>query len=243
MKTLDSPHPRGWTLRDHLVAPVVAGFPAPAGMDPRSPTPRAAPARIPRTRGDGPACCRASVYPPWDSPHPRGWTRRCAGDLVGADGFPAPAGMDPGIVAHPLAPLRIPRTRGDGPSPTPSSSTRTEDSPHPRGWTRDAVARPEGHAGFPAPAGMDPRPRSSTPSCIRIPRTRGDGPHGPASMCCWLQDSPHPRGWTPVRRRARREHAGFPAPAGMDPARPPRSASTPRIPRTRGDGPAACPRT
>ena len=158
----DSPHPRGWTLDSVQEQAVELGFPAPAGMDPRRPSNTWNGPGIPRTRGDGPApfCGKNAENP--DSPHPRGWTARCRGPGCAARGFPAPAGMDPGLAIRLVELCGIPRTRGDGPGTFLRRLPRAPDSPHPRG--------------FPAPAGMDPRePASGTP-LRRIPRTRGDGP-------------------------------------------------------------------
>ena len=112
----DSPHPRGWTLIGSSVKLVAGGFPAPAGMDPRSPGPGLDRDRIPRTRGDGPGCPVVVDEASMDSPHPRGWTRPRLPRAFGGHGFPAPAGMDPGRGAGASSPGRIPRTRGDGPS-------------------------------------------------------------------------------------------------------------------------------
>ena len=50
----DSPHPRGWTQAMSAFADDVAGFPAPAGMDPLDSVIPGDQQRIPRTRGDGP---------------------------------------------------------------------------------------------------------------------------------------------------------------------------------------------
>ena len=70
------------------------------------------------------------------------------------------------------------------------------DSPHPRGWTRHARRNRGAGAGFPAPAGMDPRFRWSSRAWGGIPRTRGDGPPCFFRMALASADSPHPRGWT-----------------------------------------------
>ena len=84
---------------------------------------------------------------------------------------------------------------------------------------------------------MDPCRRPSPARRRGLPRTRGDGPVSPAAriFCSWA--SPHPRGWTPVRRIARPHRTGFPAPAGMDLLPDHRICIPPGLPRTRGDGP------
>ena len=100
----DSPHPRGWTREKNRPRVDAVGFPAPAGMDPDD---RAIPAPdswIPRTRGDGPRPPTPVVGDEVDSPHPRGWTQGGQGERRGDRGFPAPAGMDPGLSAARPAP-------------------------------------------------------------------------------------------------------------------------------------------
>ena len=154
---MDSPHARGWTRQYPAPARAAAGFPARAGMDPRSEGSAAAsrggfparagmdprlrvarpiPRRIPRTRGDGPIHVSAASG--------------------AAGGFPARAGMDRASPRARSSSSRIPRTRGDG----PLSAMLTDVSV----------------AGFPARAGMDPAWSRCWPASARIPRTRGDGP-------------------------------------------------------------------
>ena len=70
-----------------------------------------------------------------DSPHPRGWTADIRPGALDAEGFPAPAGMDPRSRPWPPPAPRIPRTRGDGPRGDDDEKRLAEDSPHPRGWT------------------------------------------------------------------------------------------------------------
>ena len=111
------------------------------------------------------------------------------------------------------------------------------DSPHPRGWTPGQPGRPWDVDGFPAPAGMDRRSDTGLRRSLRIPRTRGDGPERGVGTGARIPDSPHPRGWTRLRRKQLTDEQGFPAPAGMDPRQPRRWLPRGGIPRTRGDGP------
>ena len=111
----DSPHPRGWTRGPEALHLVDGGFPAPAGMDRRHGADDGVLRWIPRTRGDGPRREQADRRPQVDSPHPRGWTRNSPETPGSGDGFPAPAGMDPGSTCPASSSARIPRTRGDGP--------------------------------------------------------------------------------------------------------------------------------
>ena len=92
--------------------------------------------------------------------------------------------------------------------------------------------------GFPAHAGMDPTQHPLRLPFRRLPRTRGDGPLGACVAPRPPAASPHTRGWTPRSRMIGHEDHGFPAHAGMDPVAAWRSLCVPRLPRTRGDGPA-----
>ena len=189
------------------------------------------------------------------SPHTRGWTREVADAPCGhaAGGFPAHAGMDPlswSKTSSRRARAWLPRTRGDGPDATRRTTMlpwlpRTRgDGPRSqskrRGRTRHVSQGFPAHAGmdptsigFPAHAGMTPDTRHRQES--RLPRTRGDGP-GSSRRVTGDRASPHTRGWTPVACRSlSMQHRGFPAHAGMDPARktaPDRSGEA--SPHTRG---------
>ena len=241
-----SPHPRGWTRRRRRPLRGCRGFPAPAGMDPHRSSWRMSLRGLPRTRGDGPWHVWLASEPAPASPHPRGWTQGRRPRAAPATGFPAPAGMDPSRCRPTYHRRRLPRTRGDGGFPAPAGMDPTrcprrgrdaglprtrgdgpafkrtdtelvEASPHPRGWTPAAPPAPDQSAGFPAPAGMDPRYRARAAAPPRLPRTRGDGPHGAMGSRGPCRASPHPRGWTRDERAAGQGQRGFPAPAGMDP--------------------------
>ena len=193
----DSPHTRGWTRLGGGVHRVDQGFPAHAGMDPRRRQHETDHARIPRTRGDGPIRLFSVDEISWDSPHTRGWTHRGTARRRRHRGFPAHAGMDPEPSCLLLPPGRIPRTRGDGPAACGALREALGDSPHTRGWTLDVGMRLRHGDGFPAHAGMDPRPWVGVPPPPGIPRTRGDGPSALSISALLWADSPHTRGWTP----------------------------------------------
>ena len=93
-------------------------------------------------------------------------------------------------------------------------------SPHTRGWTRVEGMGLSMEQGFPAHAGMDPGTRSQYAADQWLPRTRGDGPARSRPVVTRSMASPHTRGWTQDRNRAKVEGKGFPAHAGMDPSRP-----------------------
>ena len=193
------------------------------------------------------------------SPHTRGWTgvedRAETGDggfpaHAGMDrsrgaggrschGFPAHAGMDPPPPRWSIPADRLPRTRGDGPAAPISLASATMASPHTRGWTPAAGRRRRSASGFPAHAGMDPACRGAGAAPSRLPRTRGDGPFEQRGHHVAIVASPHTRGWTHVACQPAPGRPGFPAHAGMDPSGRRAAGSGPRLPRTRGDGPAA----
>ena len=233
----DSPRSRGWTLAAGARAHAARGFPALAGMDPPPGVHPAAGCGIPRARGDGPLGQQLHRPTHRDSPRSRGWT--VGGQPLDARhvGFPALAGMDPGGRSPPPSARRIPRARGDGPFAGAGHSVGQEDSPRSRGWTVDLGAGRDPRGGFPALAGMDPRPPAAATSKRRIPRARGDGPSWSTGRSSRPTDSPRSRGWTRRRDAIRAPGGGFPALAGMDPGRSPATTAAAGIPRARGDGP------
>ena len=158
-----SPHTRGWTPLSGSASRAWAGFPAHAGMDPRTAHRNQRHRRFPRTRGDGPATVRDFRTTTPVSPHTRGWTPRRAHERVRDVGFPAHAGMDPTRLRRRAGPSGFPRTRGDGPAPVGIRANVLKVSPHTRGWTVIEDQRAGAAQGFPAHAGMD---RGCTPASL-----------------------------------------------------------------------------
>ena len=171
-----SPHTRGWTRDQRMVAARRAGFPAHAGMDLRGTRWNSSPAWVPRTRGDGPAIAAVRRPDRSGSPHTRGWTCVRLWTARPLLGFPAHAGMDRRCGSAAASRPRVPRTRGDGPNASSSEHTADRGSPHTRGWTRHPGHGRDLAHGFPAHAGMDPRRRGGRRPARWVPRTRGDGP-------------------------------------------------------------------
>ena len=153
---LASPHTRGWTAGARRPHRAARGFPAHAGMDPRQLDCSAEPARLPRTRGDGPLAGAPAARRSVASPHTRGWTRYAQAGRPAGRGFPAHAGMDPHRWPYVPVPAGLPRTRGDGPCSAAGGFETPWASPHTRGWTPDQATAPALQGGFPAHAGMDP---------------------------------------------------------------------------------------
>ena len=233
-----SPHTRGWTEVHSDPVRIEPGFPAHAGMDPgRGGTGRGG-TGLPRTRGDGPLAFDPDLAAAAASPHTRGWTFSDGAAQQEIRGFPAHAGMDPPGLGGAAGALRLPRTRGDGPSDNDFVSIMTLASPHTRGWTHSLYSYSNVDPGFPAHAGMDPRWSPAAPARYWLPRTRGDGPWGGQSEGQPTRASPHTRGWTLRPSVTSSRPPGFPAHAGMDPSAHSRGCSWRGLPRTRGDGPA-----
>ena len=235
-KSWASPRLRGWTRRPATARRGGAGFPAPAGMDPLRPSATTRAMRLPRACGDGPGMLLMIRSWEWASPRLRGWTadERPAAHRRG--GFPAPAGMDLRRRRRPPARARLPRACGDGPPYTCESDGSRKASPRLRGWTRLPAARGDGRGGFPAPAGMDRSRRAGARGSLRLPRACGDGPCAGTPRAASRAASPRLRGWTSGRRGGLGGVAGFPAPAGMDPAGRVAAGAAGRLPRACGDG-------
>ena len=213
-----SPHTRGWTPPATRTGTRRGGFPAHAGMDPGRRDVPGLPEGLPRTRGDGPDPIRGALGGGWASPHTRGWTLRRTARSLRKPGFPAHAGMDPPARRDLAAPVRLPRTRGDGPRKRRRENDLPRASPHTRGWTWDALWPAILSHGFPAHAGMDPVSSRPTGRPTWLPRTRGDGPLTCIDGTSEARASPHTRGWTPSDAVRSAPTNGFPAHAGMDPA-------------------------
>ena len=90
-----SPHTRGYTLTATSLISQPTGFPAHAGIHPAQIENRAAGLRLPRTRGDTPACKRSAKRTWRASPHTRGYTQSALQEQIRRSGFPAHAGIHP----------------------------------------------------------------------------------------------------------------------------------------------------
>ena len=171
------------------------------------------------------------------SPLTRGWTLLGGARRGHGAGFPAHAGMDPPVHRLAVAPVRFPRSRGDGPCTAWHWDRPFPVSPLTRGWTVHAAGWTMGRSGFPAHAGMDPRRPRRHGARARFPRSRGDGPPVLPGASAATEVSPLTRGWTRIPFHRRRGVFGFPAHAGMDHRLRPPPSCRPGFPRSRGDGP------
>ncbi len=237
-----SPRPRGSTPSTSGRCSPRPGFPAPAGIDPSSAVALPINGGFPRARGDRPCSARMATISSMVSPRPRGSTR--SGPEHGREqaGFPAPAGIDPKRPRTPPRRAWFPRARGDRPLRARPPPALPKVSPRPRGSTTPPGSLRARHAGFPAPAGIDPRLQTAPRSKGGFPRARGDRPGSKTSDYAVAVVSPRPRGSTRPCRPDDGRQPGFPAPAGIDPECRPRRQGRPGFPRARGDRPLRPPR-
>jgi len=152
-------------------------------------------------------------------------------------GSPAHAGIDPYYVRPCAHQDRLPRTRGDRPTPPLRLPGFPPAPPHTRGSTREPPDWGAGHRGSPAHAGIDPLTIAPRQIAARLPRTRGDRPTHERADLATVQAPPHTRGSTRLLLRRHPHHNGSPAHAGIDPRRRPSRYPRGRLPRTRGDRP------
>ncbi len=235
-----SPRPRGSTRRRAAVPGAGPGFPAPAGIDPRSRWASHRPQRFPRARGDRPDMTLFASFASMVSPRPRGSTLSVLLRRLAFGGFPAPAGIDRPSSAARYRVSGFPRARGDRPIGLLDGRLAWRVSPRPRGSTSSRRRRPATTPGFPAPAGIDPRARPSLAEAAGFPRARGDRPPSRRSSRRGRRVSPRPRGSTRDHLGRDREGRGFPAPAGIDHLIGQPAALGGWFPRARGDRPLPC---
>ncbi len=209
---------------------------------------------LPRSRGDGPATANAAPCGAAAPPLTRGWTLKQPAPPMPTPGSPAHAGMDPGTRCCTGKSDGLPRSRGDGPIDDFVFSDVTVAPPLTRGWTHGRRRIVCDGRGSPAHAGMDPPHGLVLGDLVRLPRSRGDGPHKPAAVDLCRRAPPDgpggrptakppptapplTRGWTRRCRLGRGRGCGSPAHAGMDPILAALRAGEKRLPRSRGDGP------
>ena len=111
-------------------------------------------------------------------------------------------------------------------------------APYTRGWSRPVGGLPSGDRGCPVHAGMVRPAAPWPPSPRRLPRTRGDGPLHLIFDAIYGVIAPYTRGWSVAADQLHADWEGCPVHAGMVPTCGWPTQWRPRLPRTRGDGPA-----
>ncbi len=148
------PLARGWSRVTLSHVQRALRSPARAGMVPWSGPRRFVTTPLPRSRGDGPTHAffapRCQVAPPLA----RGWSRISACSFIDGPRSPARAGMVPTSGRCARAPRPLPRSRGDGPGPSPRAPRRPRAPPLARGWSPHPEPGRAGLGRSPARAGM-----------------------------------------------------------------------------------------
>ena len=128
--------------------------------------------------------------------------------------------------------------RGDRPVWCSPSATCARATPHARGSTSTVMAGSHTLDGYPACAGIDPSGAPTRGPRPRLPRMRGDRPGCSSTVVLIDEATPHARGSTAAEQEKQERPVGYPACAGIDPAKARRCFPRRWLPRMRGDRPA-----
>ena len=170
-------------------------------------------------------------------PHTRGSTHPEVHDRTARRGSPAHAGIDPILPSQQAYRVRLPRTRGDRPGFDRIVQDHHVAPPHTRGSTPGTVDLDLEPVGSPAHAGIDHTEWKISSCRFRLPRTRGDRPHGSTCLGNQKLAPPHTRGSTRRGYAVAAQERGSPAHAGINLSPPSCLPVDDRLPRTRGDRP------
>ncbi len=113
--------------------------------------------------------------------------------------------------------MRLPRMRGDRPDLPDHLGILGEFTPHARGSTHTGLVMDPALKVYPACAGIDPTPGTSTESLWCLPRMRGDRPMFPYCSSTLFRFTPHARGSTFHSFLTVQFAQVYPACAGIDP--------------------------
>ncbi len=152
-------------------------------------------------------------------------------------GYPAYAGIDPGIFKPLHGTTGLPRIRGDRPFRRCGILVSPAATPHTRGSTLRLAFLEFLLEGYPAYAGIDQRRMKNPGGVRRLPRIRGDRPAYGLTPCRQTSATPHTRGSTYLRDLLYPLSTGYPAYAGIDRIVPGNRPFFPGLPRIRGDRP------
>ena len=130
-----TPHTRGSTHAIRVAEKLLKGYPAYAGIDPAVVPGRQFADRLPRIRGDRPACFKRPDYSQTATPHTRGSTFCAHARTDIPRGYPAYAGIDRSVSYCSFVMFGLPRIRGDRPVLGGGHARFPPATPHTRGST------------------------------------------------------------------------------------------------------------
>ena len=146
-------------------------------------------------------------------------------------------GDHPAPAALKLMALRLPRMRGDPPTPALMSVVRSWSTPHARGSTLPPFSFFIEKTVYPACAGIHPIKITQNACTLRLPRMRGDPPPEWNPELEQVSSTPHARGSTRILLRQRRWRLVYPACAGIHLKNKEGREREMGLPRMRGDPP------
>ncbi len=159
--------------------------------------------------------------------------------LPGGQGCPAHAGIDPRSTSPACDHSWLPRSRGDRPRSVWRWASVMRASPLTRGSTRHNRAPTLDPHSSPAHAGIDRRGSAPAVGRRRFPCSRRDRPIWSNVIWGFWADPPFTRGSTLHHRPLVDAEHGSPSHAGIDPKLVSTSATSSRLPRSRGDRPSS----
>ncbi len=188
-----TPHARGSTDDGGGSGMGSGVYPACAGIDLAPASNTMSPPSLPRMRGDRPFNTLDFAGAGAFTPHARGSTTRSSRFFATKKVYPACAGIDPiDIVNTPII-LRLPRMRGDRPTPKRRKGSDRRFTPHARGSTFFPAPHSSSYIVYPACAGIDLIKMFIDKMHGGLPRMRGDRPQQ-------IQWPPQASGFTPHAR-------------------------------------------
>ena len=130
------------------------------------------------------------------TPHARGSTQVLPGTQRVSKVYPACAGIHRSKAIRPIAPICLPRMRGDPPDKTSIRVFTGKSTPHARGSTLAKSVPGWKWNVYPACAGIHLAKRLGYVVIEGLPRMRGDPPYQPPAGSCAWSSTPHARGST-----------------------------------------------
>ena len=229
-----SPHPWGCFRLSVLVPSARTVFPTPVGVFPYPDHRRAAPRRLPHTRGGVSVVGADDVFGGRSSPHPWGCFDIEIPVRSVPDVFPTPVGVFLFQDTAELAIGRLPHTRGGVSGGRWGRRGGRGSSPHPWGCFPAGGDTAIRARVFPTPVGVFPGMWARTPHLSRLPHTRG-------GVSAFIVDpkpgdmsSPHPWGCFSEAGFPLWGTSVFPTPVGVFPAHIRLALLPAGLPHTRG---------